>query len=190
MWPLVRIAVTIGNSIPSLRIVAIWRVTGWHNSTRRPPRMRIQNRPPFIIDRSSPGGGSWGNWLVSSEMSPPRPLVAPGLAAHCLTRYGVVTPRSIIYHCRLCFLFTIIDCHQYRRSYMFYWSLTVVNFLIHQAAPSPKKITAFVIEQLTIYSCGKCLLICIITIIEHSSFSVIDHVTILINHKIGFLWMG
>ena len=35
-------------------------MAGWQRSTRRPPQMRMQNRPPFIIDRLSPGVGSQG----------------------------------------------------------------------------------------------------------------------------------
>ena len=50
VWPLVRIAVTIGNSIPSLSIFTIWRVAGWQRSMRRPPWTTIQNGPPFIIE--------------------------------------------------------------------------------------------------------------------------------------------
>ena len=60
VWPLVWIAVTNGNSIPSLRIFTIWQVAGFQRSMRRPPRIIMQNGPPFIIDTSSPGCGSWG----------------------------------------------------------------------------------------------------------------------------------
>ena len=76
VWPLVQIAVTIKSSIPSLRIFTIWRVAGWQQPMRRPPLLRIQNGPPFIIDRLSPGGGSRGG--VFHEFSniytpPPKP---------------------------------------------------------------------------------------------------------------------
>ena len=56
VWPLVRIAVTTSNSIPSLSTFAIWRVAGWQRSMGRSPRLRMENGPPFIINRSSPGG--------------------------------------------------------------------------------------------------------------------------------------
>ena len=78
MWPLVRISVTVGNSIPSHIIFTIWRVTGWQRSMRRPPRMRTQNGPPFIIDRSSPGGGSRGGvFHKCSNIYTPHPKTAP-----------------------------------------------------------------------------------------------------------------
>ena len=60
VWALVQIAVTIGNSIPSLFIFTICWVAGWQRSMWKPPQIIMQNGPPFIIDRSSPGGGSWG----------------------------------------------------------------------------------------------------------------------------------
>ena len=56
MWQLVRIVLNIWNSISSLCIFTIWRVAGWQQSMRRPPWMRMQNRLPFIINRSYPGG--------------------------------------------------------------------------------------------------------------------------------------
>ena len=78
MWPVVGIAVTIGNSIPSLRIFTIWRVSGWQRSMRRPPRTRMKNGPPFIIDRSSPGGISRvGVFHKFSNMYTPLPKTAP-----------------------------------------------------------------------------------------------------------------
>ena len=58
VWPLILIAVTIGNSIPSFYIFTIWRVAGLKWSMRRPPQIIMQNGPPFIINRSSPGGVS------------------------------------------------------------------------------------------------------------------------------------
>ena len=86
VWPLVQIAVTIGNSIPSLRIFAILRVAGWQGDRvagcqlfmRRPPWMRIQNGPPFIIDLLYLGGGSRGGVFhkCSNKYTPP-PKTAP-----------------------------------------------------------------------------------------------------------------
>ena len=73
---------------------------------------------------------------------------------------------------------------------MFYWSLIVVNFTIHQVTPSHKTVTDFVIEKLTNLQLQQMSFNFIIVIIEHSSFNVIDHVTSIINHKIGLLWMG
>ena len=73
---------------------------------------------------------------------------------------------------------------------MLYGSLIVVNLSIHQAAPSPKMITDFGIDKLTIYSYSKCILIFMIIIIEHSSFRVIDHVASIINHKVVLLLMS
>ena len=76
--PLVWIAVTIGNSIPSLRIFIIWKVAGWQQYTRRPPRMRMQNGPPFIINLSSPGGGLQGEVFQKfSDIYTPTPKTAP-----------------------------------------------------------------------------------------------------------------
>ena len=60
VWPLVRIVVTIGNSIPSLSIFTIRQVAGWQRSTRKPPQLRMQNGPTFIINFSLLGGGSRG----------------------------------------------------------------------------------------------------------------------------------
>ena len=78
LWPLVRIAVTISNSIPSHCIFTIWRVAGWQRSVRRPPRTRMQNGPPFIIDHSSPGGGSRGGVFHKwSNIYTPHPKTAP-----------------------------------------------------------------------------------------------------------------
>ena len=75
VWPLVRIAVTIGNWIPSLRIFTIWRLAGWQRYTRRPPQMRIQNGPPFIIYCSSSGGSLWGGvFHKCSDIYTPPPL--------------------------------------------------------------------------------------------------------------------
>ena len=60
VWPRVWIAVTIGNSILSLRIFTIWLVTGWKRYMSRLPWMRMKNGPPFIINCLSPGGGLRG----------------------------------------------------------------------------------------------------------------------------------
>ena len=43
MWPVIRIAVIIGNPNPSLYIFSIWRVAGWQRSIRRPPRPEDDN---------------------------------------------------------------------------------------------------------------------------------------------------
>ena len=81
VWHVVRIAVTISNSIPSLRVFTMWRVAGWQRSTRRPPRMRMQNRPPFIIDRSSPGGVSREVvFYKCSDIYTPHPKTSPDQA--------------------------------------------------------------------------------------------------------------
>ena len=71
--PLVWIDVTIGNSIPSVCIFTIWRVAGWKRSMRRPPQIIMQNGPPFIIARSSEGGGLQGGVFnkFSNIYSPP-----------------------------------------------------------------------------------------------------------------------
>ena len=81
VWPLVQIAVTIGNSIPSLRTFLIWRVAGWQRSMRRPPQMGMQNGQPFIIDRSSPGGGSRGGVFhkCSDIYTPPQTKIYQGM---------------------------------------------------------------------------------------------------------------
>ena len=60
VWPLVCIYITIGNSIPSLRIFTFWWVSGWHRFMRMPPQTKMQNGLTFIIDCLSPGGVSWG----------------------------------------------------------------------------------------------------------------------------------
>ena len=75
VWPLVRIAVTIGNSISRLCIFTILRVAGWQWSMRRPPQTRIQNGLPFIIDCSSSGGVSHGGVFhkCSDLYTPPPP---------------------------------------------------------------------------------------------------------------------
>ena len=39
------------------------KVAGWQRSKSMPPRMRIQNGPPFIIYCSSPGDGSRGGGI-------------------------------------------------------------------------------------------------------------------------------
>ena len=99
VWPLVHISVTIGNSIPSLRILTIWWVTCWKRSMRRPPRMRMQNGPPSVIDRSSPGGGSRGGLFHKcSDIYAPHPKTAPYQGM--LNRYfpWQETPRR----CRVC----------------------------------------------------------------------------------------
>ena len=44
MWPVVRIAVIIENSNPSLCIFAIGRVAGWKRSIGRPPRPQDNDR--------------------------------------------------------------------------------------------------------------------------------------------------
>ena len=44
MWPVVRIAVIIGNSNPSLCIFAIWRVARWQRSIRRRRRPEDDDR--------------------------------------------------------------------------------------------------------------------------------------------------
>ena len=78
VWLVVRIAVTIGNSIPRLRIFTIWRVAGWQRSMRRPPQMRMQNGPPIIMDRLSPGGVSReGVFQKCSNRYTPHPKTAP-----------------------------------------------------------------------------------------------------------------
>ena len=78
VWALIRIAVTIRNAIPSLRIFTIWRVVGWQRYMRRPPRMRMQNGPPLIIDWSSPGGGLRGGLFHKcSGIYTPPPKTAP-----------------------------------------------------------------------------------------------------------------
>ena len=76
--PFVQISVTIRSSIPGLCIFTIWRVVGWQRSMRRPPRMRMQNGPPFIIDRSSPGGVlRYGVFHKFSNIYTPQPKTAP-----------------------------------------------------------------------------------------------------------------
>ena len=78
VWPVIIISVTIGNSIPSLFIFTIWRVEGWQLYMRRPPWMRMQNVPPFIIDRSSPGGVlREGEFHKCSDIYTPHPKTAP-----------------------------------------------------------------------------------------------------------------
>ena len=80
VWPVVQIAVTIGNSIRSLRIFTIWRVSGWQRSMRKPPQMRIQNGPPFIIDCSSPGRVlREGVFHKFSDIYTPHPKTAPDM---------------------------------------------------------------------------------------------------------------
>ena len=94
VWPLVQIAVTIGNSIPSLCIFTILRGSGWQRSTRRPPLIRMQNGPPFIINRSPPGGGSRGGaFHKCSDIYTPPPKTAPDQGM--LNRYfpSQETPR-------------------------------------------------------------------------------------------------
>ena len=76
VWPLLWIAVTIGNSIPSLCTFTIWRVAGWPLSMRSHPRTRMQNGPPSIIDHSSPAGGSRGGVFQKCSniyTPPPKP---------------------------------------------------------------------------------------------------------------------
>ena len=80
MWPLVQIAITIGNSIPILHIFIFWQVAGWQCSMKRPPIIIMQNIPPLIIDRSSPGGGSregGGVFHKNSNIYRPHPNTAP-----------------------------------------------------------------------------------------------------------------
>ena len=91
VWSLVQIAVTIGNSIPSLCIFTIWPVVVWQRSMRRPPRMRTKNGPPFIIDRSSPGGGSRGGVFHRCSdiyTPPPQNLHRPGNSKQILPLTG------------------------------------------------------------------------------------------------------
>ena len=86
VWPVVRIAVTIGNSIPSLRIFTILQVAVWQRSMRRLPQMRMKNGPPFIIDNSSPGGVSReGVFHKCSDIYTPHPKTAPN--QEMLNRY-------------------------------------------------------------------------------------------------------
>ena len=44
VWPIVQITVIIGHSNPSLCIFAIWQVTGWQWSIRRPPSPKDNDR--------------------------------------------------------------------------------------------------------------------------------------------------
>ena len=92
VWPLVRIAVTIRNSIPSLRSFTIWWVAGWQSSMRRPPKMRMQNGPPFIIDHSSPGGDlrGWVFHKCSKIYKPPPPI--SGYAKQILYAHAQAIP--------------------------------------------------------------------------------------------------
>ena len=91
VWPLVWIAITIGNSIPSLRIFTIWRVKGWQRSMRRPPWMRMKNGPPFIIDtlvsrgRHARGGVPQIIWYI---YAPPQNRPKSGDAKHILPLTG------------------------------------------------------------------------------------------------------
>ena len=75
VWPIVHIAVTIGNSISSLCVFTMWQVAGWQRSMRKPPHIRMQNGPPFTIDRSSPGGDLRGGVFhkCSNIYIPPHP---------------------------------------------------------------------------------------------------------------------
>ena len=101
MWPLVRIDVTIRNSIPILRIFTIWRVAGWQRSIMRPSEMRMQNGPPFIIDCLSLGGGSRGGvFNKCSDIYTPTPKTDPDQGM--LNRYfpSRETPRR--WHTRTC----------------------------------------------------------------------------------------
>ena len=96
VWPLVRIAVTVGNSIPILIFFTIWHVSGWQRSMRRPPQMIIQNGPPFIIVRLSPGGGLGGGVFQKwyDIYTPPSPQTSPDqgmLNIYFPSRY---TPRQ------------------------------------------------------------------------------------------------
>ena len=53
-------------------------MAGWQRSLIRLPRIRIQNGPPFIKDRSSPGGGSReGVFHKCSDIYTSRPKTAP-----------------------------------------------------------------------------------------------------------------
>ena len=77
VWPLVWIAVTIRNSIPHLRIFTIRKVVGWQRSMMRPPQMRMQNGPPFIINCSSSRSSSGGVVFhkCSDIYKPPTPSI-------------------------------------------------------------------------------------------------------------------
>ena len=76
--PHVRIVFTIGNSVPSRRIFTIWHVAVWQRSMRRPLRVRMINRPPFVINRLSLGGGSRGGvFQKCSDIYTPPPQTAP-----------------------------------------------------------------------------------------------------------------
>ena len=84
VWPLLWISVTVGNSIPSLRIFTIWRVEGWQRSMWKPPQMSIQNGPLFIIYSSSPRGGSrWGVFHKCSDINTPPPPHPPPHIGGC-----------------------------------------------------------------------------------------------------------
>ena len=78
VWHVVRISVTVGNSIPILCIFTIWMVAGWQRYMRGPPRIRMQNRPPSIINHSSPGCVSReGVFHKCSVIYTPHPKTGP-----------------------------------------------------------------------------------------------------------------
>ena len=101
VWPVVQIAVTIGNSIPGLHLFTIWRVAGWQRSMRRPPRMRMQNWPPFIIGFLSPGGVSIeGVFHKCSDINMPHPKTAPD--QRMINRYFPSQETTQIWDMRPC----------------------------------------------------------------------------------------
>ena len=56
VWPVVQIAVIIGNSNPSLRIFTICRVVGWKRSIRRPPFSQYNDRNDVDEHRNNNSG--------------------------------------------------------------------------------------------------------------------------------------
>ena len=63
---------------PKPYIFTIFQVAGWQRSMRRPSLTRMQNGPLFIINRSSPGGGSQEGVLHKCfKIYTPHPKTAP-----------------------------------------------------------------------------------------------------------------
>ena len=94
VWPLVRIAVIISNSIPSLRILTIWRVAGW------PPQMKMKNGPSFVFNRLSPGGKSQGGFFQKCcDIHTPPPKHTPDCGM--INRYFPSQETARLWHTRM-----------------------------------------------------------------------------------------
>ena len=111
IWPLVRIPVIKQFNPKALyfRHPAVYKV-GWQRSMMRPPRTRMKNGPPFIINRLSPWGSSRGGvFLKCSNIYTPHPKTDPYQGMLKIYLPSRETPHILgtrmLYHVWLC------SCH-------------------------------------------------------------------------------